>query len=637
MVETSRRSRRNTDENVGMPKEDASDSSLSDEGQSRRRSRRKRPDLVPCPPGNTPAASSARVHQLPPESHFSSSRLAEKQQRRHSFRIPDLPSIKSSETEEDSDLSSLARTPSAESDPARRTGSRKRKKTYPIATRESEDERYQGYLLTLAASAADKQLREQAMAAYPNENKFDQADHYGLDADSEPESDTQVHMGKLAVEDSDDDRAKSGSHRTQRQRHRDSGTGWDAAEMRSHQAQLDDQRQRAWLAGQEMRQDKQSEIYTRGKSPQGAPSPPQHIVGWQKDNESAAMRKAAAPPMGGKDLKFAKCLSPRQTRIDPHQYPVGAKRSTPAQSREPTGLWTPGSGPSRKSSRSGLWMGVNALSAQPAVQPPGAITGLITPARERSEYFSSSQAVSRSTSPLSRKGSRASKAGLAMTSVISSPVAEQAPAVCLPTPPASVRPGQQPTTRRRSSAPVPSEEDLEREFPDSFVTQVYNYLSLGYPVLARPYDDELSRITRTHLSALRKDDENAAPALNLHTSPKPAHSSLPSVPTPPVDKTGYARGYVGVPEGTGADARTLSPSHEPGERWKALRLYVWEWGRQQRGIWEEDVDEDQAGGACARDVDEEGEEQWRKKGVGLGIGVGWGGAGGGGRKSSWGW
>ncbi|GKZ40220.1 hypothetical protein AbraIFM66950_003703, partial [Aspergillus brasiliensis] len=51
-----------------------------------------------------------------------------------------------------------------------------------------------------------------------------------------------------------------------------------------------------------------------------------------------------------------------------------------------------------------------------------------------------------------------------------------------------------------------SEEDLDLELTDSFVTQIYNYLSLGYPCVARYYDHELSTISGISVADLRRDD-----------------------------------------------------------------------------------------------------------------------------------
>lgn len=79
------------------------------------------------------------------------------------------------------------------------------------------------------------------------------------------------------------------------------------------------------------------------------------------------------------------------------------------------------------------------------------------------------------------------------------------------------------------------------EFDDGFVTQVYNYLSLGYPALARQFDEELSKIAQVSVAELRMDDE------------KTAH------------------GHIGLKE---ADTQTAKDS----ARWKALKVYILEWG-----------------------------------------------------------
>jgi hypothetical protein len=93
---------------------------------------------------------------------------------------------------------------------------------------------------------------------------------------------------------------------------------------------------------------------------------------------------------------------------------------------------------------------------------------------------------------------------------------------------------------------------IESEFPDTFVTQIYNYLSLGYPCLARHYDQELSRISGISLEDLRWDDLNTD-----------------------------ARGYVVAPE---HDTLTNACA-----RWKALRLYIQEWARQEPGMAEDET------------------------------------------------
>jgi hypothetical protein len=92
------------------------------------------------------------------------------------------------------------------------------------------------------------------------------------------------------------------------------------------------------------------------------------------------------------------------------------------------------------------------------------------------------------------------------------------------------------------------ESRIEDEFPNRVITQIYNYLSLGYPSLAHMFDDELSKISRIPIDELRKDDNN-------------------------ID----AKGYIGVPEGDGHDETEVVGKCK---RWEALRLYVREWARQ---------------------------------------------------------
>lgn len=92
---------------------------------------------------------------------------------------------------------------------------------------------------------------------------------------------------------------------------------------------------------------------------------------------------------------------------------------------------------------------------------------------------------------------------------------------------------------------------ISAEFDDSFVTQIYNYLSLGYPCVARYYDHELSKISGIPVEELRRDDLSAD-----------------------------ARGYVVAP----ADNLAVGCV-----RWKALRLYIHEWARQQPNMVEEET------------------------------------------------
>ena len=84
---------------------------------------------------------------------------------------------------------------------------------------------------------------------------------------------------------------------------------------------------------------------------------------------------------------------------------------------------------------------------------------------------------------------------------------------------------------------------------DEFVSQVYNYLSLGYPSVAHQYDQELSRISKIPLLELSRDDGITAPT-----------------------------GFVGLDEGLGMTDKAAMEGQC--SRWMALRIYIKEWMRQ---------------------------------------------------------
>jgi hypothetical protein len=99
------------------------------------------------------------------------------------------------------------------------------------------------------------------------------------------------------------------------------------------------------------------------------------------------------------------------------------------------------------------------------------------------------------------------------------------------------------------------EQAIEAEFTNEFVTQVYNYLSLGYPSIARKYDEELGKIARIPVSDLRHDDELESPW-----------------------------GYIRL--GEDGNAKEEGIKEDMCARWRALRAYIHEWARQQPGMCE---------------------------------------------------
>jgi hypothetical protein len=244
----------------------------------------------------------------------------------------------------------------------------------------------------------------------------------------------------------------------------------------------------------------------------------------QRGDELTEMRNAATPPMLGDDLVFPLSVSPKMTRLTPDQVPVARKHADAAKvdTGEGPQLWSANIGAATSPS-GGLWMGFchqgddEGLSA-----PPAPIrSGIMTPTIESEDHLGCQ-------TPGKSHGRFGHGLGF------------------LPlTPP---RPGHDPFTDSLDRK-LNAEQEIEDEFHNGVITQIYNYLSLGYPSLAHKFDAELSKISRIPIEELRKDD--------LHTD---------------------AKGYVGAPEGDGIDEESVAEGKCA--RWTALRLYVREWARQ---------------------------------------------------------
>ena len=249
--------------------------------------------------------------------------------------------------------------------------------------------------------------------------------------------------------------------------------------------------------------------------------------------------------MLGNDLKFPRSASPEPARFDVTQgsqtlrsqmcYLTEQSQENSLNPKSPDGLWLKSSthGSARSSQSQGLWGGFCVETEEhksSLLAPPSGPTGLMTPMVE-------------GPNPFERFGS--------INMTISRP----------PTPPSSVKRGEDPISHMDSV--LHSDRDLdelmERDYPDTFITQVYNYLSLGYPSLARPFDEELSKISRVPISELRYDDQIA--------------KKMPK---------GYIRlGDDFEGRGDGVD-QTLQ--NGGCARWKALKIYVREWAKQEKGM-----------------------------------------------------
>ncbi|KAL1998409.1 hypothetical protein VTN02DRAFT_6227 [Thermoascus thermophilus] len=453
------------------------------------------------------AVKSDGVVPQPQESRFSYASLVRRQERRrHSFRVPGLPAIpsQSSEGSDGSNVPSLSTSPSTSSDEgAKRSKIRDQRQ-------ESCDEPFPGYLLSLAARSAEKQLRDQALAAFPNEQVYQPVSHFAIDREEEDPEDEEDGVG-VVFRDSKDDIAPFRREST-------ADLPWELEQMRRHK-EMAETRNRA--KGENLSESRFSAaaIAARRALNGAEPAVSSNIIdGWQKGIGLTQMAHAASPPMLGEDLVFPQSLSPQSTRCDIDHAPVPREETSSKGCDNCGGLWCVNPHVDDDCA-GGLWMGTcrkvnDAGRPSTKASRPGIITPTTAHPDDQSHLSSNSVAASQQNSPL-------------------------------PTTYQEADPHLDDVDRKLSL-----EEEIDREFHDGFVTQIYNYLSLGYPCLARYYDDELSRISGIPVEELRRDDSQTD-----------------------------AKGYVGAPEGAGVGEEGVTGGKCM--RWTALRLYIREWARQQ--------------------------------------------------------
>lgn len=471
--------------------------------------------------------------------------------RTHSFRCPDLDTIESSESERESGPSSRSCSPAQGSPITASDSSFTELYKHATRIRESVDENFAQYLLQLEAKKAEERLREQALAAFPNSDFHEPVEHYVNDDQESDEFEYEDRVVTWSGFDEDE-------LLTLVRRRESTKVPWEQLELQRHAERMERERG------------------ANGTARENSRSPwwnPAHGVSvHDPDHEMRSMRDRARPPMLGRDLVFPRCPSPEPARFDVTQGSSILRQQLGSGSgsgeRKKAGeasLWMGGTGAGAQTKKSsgdkkvGLWggfcVGNGANSVGGDLAPPAAPTGLMTPRAEAPNPFEQSFAAGHLAA---RAGAVGGVGGLGSGGTSHGMLATP------PTPPAEPR-----------SAPdmaaidhiLVTNYELEKEialaYPDSFVTQVFNYLSLGYPSLAWPYDAELSKISRIPLADLRADDAKARAA---------------------------PRGYIRL----GPDMERHAGGEGNGEenaireydcaRWKALKLYIHEWARQEKNM-----------------------------------------------------
>ncbi|KAI1262320.1 hypothetical protein F5Y18DRAFT_156017 [Xylariaceae sp. FL1019] len=448
--------------------------------------------------------------------------------------------------------------------------------------RESCDEESSGYLLAVAAREAEQQREfEQALSAFPNGMRPQGVEHFFARDNSE--DDVQVE---------DEPPLRHGPSQLLRRKSTD--PGWAVKEMRAHADKLakthadtastmDDELDQAEMAPPpenplwtttRRRHSRDSDMGSSNSPFMAARSPPllsrsssrvslaedkpvSHVpssgglraspfgmpfamrAGEAGERDLSKLHKTASPPMLGEDIKFRTCPSPQHTRMEPDQPYTPIERERPEEKQRDT------------SGNTGLWRGYcyTETKQQDAVEhvplPLLHTPGDASPIDPFASAFGSSRILSGAQSPSVSAGKRG---GLHMLSGLDERLKKE--------------------MERKEREKV-----LLAEFDDAFVTQVYNYISLGYPATARAFDDELSKISGICVQELRKDDTlKVSKGFMLRMEMNSSGSSSSSGTDSSGDETMVS------PEDSERRAR-----HKP-PRWRALKLYIREWARQHPAL-----------------------------------------------------
>ncbi|KAI1434960.1 hypothetical protein GGR50DRAFT_703571 [Xylaria sp. CBS 124048] len=441
--------------------------------------------------------------------------------------------------------------------------------------RESCDEEISGYLLGIAAREAQRQREfEEALSAFPNGMPPQGVEHFFARDNSEDD---------LQIGDDESPRRHGPSQLLLRRKSTD--PGWAVKEMRAHAEKLARMRAEApmmdiddnpaasektpppddplWTPTSSRRKSRDSFLSTHSPV-QAARMPP----GYDKlftpppstgvrtspfgfgfafrssepeDDLLGKMRKAASPPMLGADLTFRTCPSPQYTRMEPN-HPYLQTDQFEERQRERPGA-------------AGLWRGYcstkdNKLEAA-SLQPLDLLRtpNVYATADPFASAFGASTNKSGAESP-----AYASEVTQTNFDVQGIPVFDE--------------------RLERERENKQHEATLLAEFDDHFVTQVYNYLSLGYPATARTFDDELSKISGICLEELRKDD-------NVEVGKGFMRDMEIDIGRGTTDSGASSSG-----DSSSGDERmeyeTRPPYKTP--RWTALKLYIHEWARQHPSL-----------------------------------------------------
>lgn len=413
------------------------------------------------------------------ESLFSYSSLLRRQEtRRHSFRVPDLPAIPSSGSEG-----------SSESNPPRLHCSPPQPP--PRGPNIGHEPPPLDHIINPPTNASESQLKEQALAAFPNEQVYQPVDHFAIDKDEESsyEDDFDMHEKRLMFR----------------------------INRRASSADLPSELEFLRRHKEEAGMDRRHYLTTRGEHNSHAKT--LEVVnrddGWGINRPLTQLRQTVRPPMLGSNIEFPQSLTPESTICE--GIHITGRNQDETTFSSSTGLWCSSARFSVGLDRGGLWNGTCKPNNHDSRLSKSSLPRLIT---RRHGFDEDTQRV------------------------LEQSYRARPPHQCHQ---------HSHFTIRHPRDDAKHDEKYNQEFDDRFVTQIYDYLSLGYPSVARYYDHELSKVSGLPVATLRADDPKSD-----------------------------AKGHVGV-----HDVTYRSETNGVCMRWTALRLYIHEWVRQHPQMSEE--------------------------------------------------
>ncbi|KAL2018195.1 hypothetical protein VTK56DRAFT_1168 [Thermocarpiscus australiensis] len=300
----------------------------------------------------------------------------------------------------------------------------------------------------------------------------------------------------------------------------------------------------------------------------------------ERARQQHRLRLKGSPPMLGEDLTFRMCPSPQQTTLEPHNLWDLHKGSPPDENRDPT-------------EQHGLWRGYCYTSDHSEhiapVERPALLNTPLPPSSPGDPFarefgMSAPAVLSEEPSPID---------GTTRPGTLSAPQHHPSSAAATAKPEHRTRNNEPKGLHmlhniqdldeklRKEKAAADLEEKIAAEFDDRFVTQVYNYLSLGYPATARQYDEELSKISRIGVEELERDDDAIMENLwgsgsAMDGGQGEGEGGGGGERKTPSGKTVRATGHIMLDSEEQDGVR----EEDRCSRWKALKLYIYEWARQ---------------------------------------------------------